>query len=168
MTEHTAMELMSIQLDADVAGAKLAALRELNELGEGAHLDTPTADALEELILKVTARWWFRRAMKASETSLKPEQFEARRQARIHGLAGCVQLIMQKSGPIDPTSQQLSILSTQNECNALWSALISAGIVSQDTKNDYLDGGVIDLMARVKEYSQKILIAEPGAQVKHS
>lgn len=149
MTEHTAEELMAIQLDAEVAEAKIA-------VGTG-------ADLIEELILKVVARWWFHRAMNAATQQVSAQQMEERRQLRIQALLHCVNTITAKSGPIDATSSQMSVLAMQSECAAIWSALIQAGIVSNDIKQDLLDGGIADLMARVHSYSQKILIATPNA-----
>ena len=163
MTEHSAQEILSLQLAHDVDEAKRALTRWLDELET---TNDAGVDAIENLIGKVITRWWLERAIKNSKTDAAKPEYEERRMHRIHILADCVATIIAKSGqPVDPQTLHISLLANQVDTHAIWNALIEAGITNHEAKQAYLDGAAIDMHSRVKAYANKIILAgnSPGA-----
>lgn len=152
MAEHSAIEILAAQLEHEVIEAK-AAIEDL--FGNG------TSDALETLIDRCVKRWWLTRMLQKPKASLSNEEMTSRRDSRLKAFKLCTNTIVEKSGPIDPTSLQIGYLGMSAELNALWTLLIEAGLVTQDARHDYMDLATAELYQRVHANAQKILT--PGA-----
>lgn len=166
MTERTTPEILSAQLEFDVCEARAAVEQELGNITVPGLAGGRFGESLERLIGTVVARWWFERARMAEKITSDAKDAEERRMARLQVLMNCLNIIVAKSGPPQMETQQISILSLQCENAALWGALVHAGIVTPSLKQDYIDGGVLDLLARVQQYSQKIMVADASGNLK--
>jgi hypothetical protein len=154
MPERSAAQILLAQLDYEVAQGKreLAAALGLDE----AH---PAVCAVENIAEKVCVRWWVSRMSRSDLAPQNEAQLEERTHSRAAALAMCVSRIVERSGPIDPNSLQLALLGMSSDISALWGVLIESGMLTQATRQEYLDAAVQNTFAKVEDYSQKIVLA---------
>lgn len=157
MTEKSAAAILLAQIDYEVAEAKAAVFREFQ--AAGVPVVPSTVDALESLANTCIARWWVGRA--GSDGAVKdPAAIQERMQTRSNVLARCVQLMIERSGPIDANALQMSTLGISADVNALWGALIEIGIFTPAIRQEYLDQAVANTYQRVVDHTQKIQLAQ--------
>lgn len=157
MSERTAAEILLAQLDHDVLLCKRDVLQQM-ELA-----DFPArpalADALETLAEKACMRWWIGRMAGQDHAPRDPAANRERMEVRAKVLGMCVQRMVERSGPIDANALQMSVLGISADVNALWGALIEAGMVTPEMRQQYLDQSVTNTYQRIEDYSQKIILA---------
>ena len=83
---------------------------------------------------------------------LQPEKFEARRLQRAQKIVHAGNLIASALGrePAGIEAMQTCLINIA-ETAALWHALMDKGLVTENTRQDYLDGAVEDLLRKTKE-----------------
>jgi len=159
--KRSAGDILSAQLEHDVLEAKAALTQEL-----GWPLET--VDAFENLIGKVVTRWWVERALRHhGELSLE-DQLAERRQGRLQIMAQTVSMIQARVGAMDPLTAQITTLSNQAETQALWRALMEAGLVTESIRQDYLDEAVLNLQQKAAAHASKIHLASGNGSVRAS
>lgn len=151
MTERTAAEILSAQCEADVKTWRQKIWAPFFTLDY--------MEALEEFVEKVVIRWWINRMVRRDTLPFNQEEAATRQQQRGQVLHGIMHRIMERSGPITMEAMQINLLGAATDVSAVWGALIEAGIVTPQMRQDYLDKAVMDLHARVEDHAQKIQLA---------
>lgn len=162
MTERTAAEIIFAQCEVDVAEAKAHVFKEFIE--SGLPVENSTLDALEDLANKVTRRWWIAKMVKRPNPPVDTNDLLERMTHRTNALVALTQAIINRSGMIDPNSLQVSILGMSADINAVWGALIEAGLMTPANRQDYMDAAVGELYRRGMDECQKIVIASSGGK----
>jgi hypothetical protein len=116
-------------------------------------------EALEVFVEKVIVRWWISRMLRRDSVEVDAEQAAQRQQQRGQVLHGIMHRIQERSGPIKIEALQINLLGAATDVSAVWGALIEAGIVTPQMRQDYLDKAVMDLAQRVEDHAQKIQLA---------
>lgn len=171
MSEKSPEEIMAAQLDYDAAEAKQSAIAAFAGVALNPGRARRVVDALENLVGKLIMRWWFARIKKARELPLRlsPVEIEARRRARAAVIMSCCAAINTKT-KIDPTKGpsnlelQVGIVDLSAAMRAIWQAMIDAGIIDPNAKQDYLDAGVTEIWSQVESHGQSIAPAGAGAR----
>jgi hypothetical protein len=151
MRESTAAELLFAQLTFEVEQAKMA-------FTEGNAWPPEWVDMFQDLVEKIVKRWWIGKMVQRPNPVVDMQGLGERMIHRTNALVGLTQAIINRSGSVDPNSLQVSVLGMSAEINAVWGALIEAGLMTPANRQDYMDAAVSELYKRGMDECQKIIM----------
>jgi len=145
MAELSAAEILHAQLNHEVAQAK-------------APFDPDLGLAVESLAEAVCRRWWLGRMLKKPE-AVDMTALKERMRQRGEALQKATLAMITQQGGVDVGALNIAVFSISAEVNALWGALIEAGMMTPRNRQDYMDAAVDNLCQRVNEQAKKIVVA---------
>ncbi|HXI41602.1 MAG TPA: hypothetical protein VNH83_16590 [Bryobacteraceae bacterium] len=151
MAELSAAEILHAQLNHEVATAKQDV-----DLAQMEH--TQLSPVIENLAEAVCRRWWLGRMLKKPE-AVDMTALQERMRQRGEALQKATMAMITQQGGVDVGALNIAVFSISAEVNALWGALIEAGMMTSRNRQDYMDAAVENLCQRVNEQAKKIVVA---------
>ena len=85
---------------------------------------------------------------------------DGRRKARAFKAVMAADKIASRVGRTDVVHVQQTVLAVVAECNAIWKALLDRNLITEDQRQDYLDWGMADLLAKIDGKANEVIVAD--------